>query len=447
MNKNTLFLECKTGISGDMVVAALIDLGADPKVLEQVLATIPTQGFQTRITRVKKAGLDVCDFDVILDEAFENHDHDMEYLYGHEHHHDQEQHHGHEQHHDHEHHHNHEHHHDHEHPHDHQHAQHHEHRGLKDVLAIIESTQMNPGAKELATRIFTILGEAEAKAHGTTLEEVHFHEVGAIDSIVDIISVAVCLDNLDIHEVIIPSIAEGCGTVRCAHGILPIPVPAVVNIVSAHNLSITQGTTHGELITPTGAAIAAAICTDNQLPATYQIKKIGMGAGKRAYDTPSIVRAMLIEEASDIPTDTIWKLETNVDDCTGEALGFVMEKLLEQGARDVHFFPVFMKKNRPGYQLNVICTKEQIPQLEQTIFENTTTIGIRRVCMERSILSRRQETVNTPFGPAKVKVCTLGDTLRYYPEYESVAAICREKNIPFQEAFLEVKKACEEQSV
>lgn len=293
---NTLYLECQSGISGDMTVAALLDLGANEQVLEKVLSSIPVQGFQTKVSRVKKAGLDVCDFDVILEE--DNHDHDMEYLYGHEH----KKEHGH----DHEHEHCHENQHDHEHCHENQqdheqeenhgHAhKHHEHRGLAEIVAIIEKTNMTAHAKALAIRIFEILAKAEAKAHGVPMEQVHFHEVGAVDSIVDIIAVAVCLDNLQIKECIVPVICEGTGTVRCQHGILPIPVPAVVNIVEQNQLRLSIVDAQGEFVTPTGAAIVAAVKTSDELPENFTVERIGMGAGKREYERPGILRAMLIQ--------------------------------------------------------------------------------------------------------------------------------------------------------
>lgn len=475
-----LYLECQSGISGDMFVAALLDLGADEQVLREVLKTVPADGFEIKISRVKKAGLDVCDFDVVLAHELDNHDHDMEYLYGHTHAHGAE----------HEHEHEseqavvgaaHEHNADHiaastEHTHDHTHH-HHTHRGLAEVNSIIDGTIMTDNARHIAKEIFAVLARAEAKAHGTTIDEVHFHEVGAIDSIVDIISAAVCLDDLGITDVVIPYLAEGTGTVRCAHGILPIPVPAVCNIVAESGLILKQTDVKGELVTPTGAAIAAAICTEKKLPEQYAIRKIGIGAGKREYERPSMVRAMLIEdiehdknrnhyctaqtdisdmdgnEISDIrkaensiipdistakiddTADHIYKLESNIDDCTGENLGFVMDKLLQAGARDVHYTPVFMKKNRPAYQLNVICKKEDISKLSDIIFEETTTIGIRRVEMERSILKRETRSIKTSVGEAVIKVCSHGNRVKIYPEYDSVVDICNKTGLSYNEAF------------
>lgn len=438
--RERLYLECETGISGDMMVAALLDLGADQAVLKNALKSLKVSGFQTKISRVKKAGLDACDFDVILDEEHENHDHDMEYLYGHlrehEHHHehgehDHDHHHGHEENGEHEHH-VHEEHEEHEH--------HHGHRGMKEITKIIEGAGISERAKKIALRIFMIIAEAEAKAHGETVETVHFHEVGAVDSIVDVVSVAVCLDNLNIHDVVIPYLCEGTGSVRSQHGILPVPVPAVANIVQNEKIMLKLTNTVGELVTPTGAAIAAAIRTSDKRPEKFIIKKIGLGAGKRTYERPSILRALLIEPEEEEEKEYIYKLETNIDDCSGEMLGFTMERLLQAGARDVHFLPVYMKKNRPGCELVVICDEKQILQMEEIIFRETTTIGIRRVKMERSVLSRSGDIVMTKYGGVEVKKCVLPDgTVRYYPEYDSVTAVAKKHGVSYQEIADEVK--------
>ena len=270
----TLYLECNSGISGDMTVAALLDLGADKDVLLKVLSGIKDKSFKINISRVKKSGIDCCDFDVILDEKHDEHHHDHEHPHDH---HDHD--------HDHDHHH-HEHHHDHEH--------HHEHRNLKDIYEIIDALEMTDNARKLAKRIFEILAEAEAKAHGRSIDEVHFHEVGAIDSIVDIVSIAVCFDNLEITDVIIPKICEGTGTVRCQHGILPVPVPAVINIASAYKLPLSIMDYRGEYVTPTGAAFAAAVMTGNKLPEIIIPGKVGLGAGKREHELPGILRAIFI---------------------------------------------------------------------------------------------------------------------------------------------------------
>ena len=458
----TLYLECYSGISGDMTVAALLDLGADRLVLDRVLKSLKVSGFETKISRVVKSGIDACDFDVVLDKEHENHDHDMEYLHGHHHK-------GHENNHFYDHNHVHEDKAEHFHSHEHNHAHgagsaqdrhHHEHCGIKEITYIIEHSAMNENAKKIALRIFEILAEAESKAHNVPVDQVHFHEVGAVDSVVDIVSVAVCLDDLDVTEVIVPVLCEGRGTVRCQHGILPIPVPAVANIVNANHLYLKMTEIEGELVTPTGAAIVAAVKTKDKLPETFEIQKIGIGAGKRQYECPGILRAMIISQSAETDEakaqseefknpeignnpkaenqetkDTIIKMETNIDDCSGEVLGFVMERLMKAGARDVHYVPVFMKKNRPAWVLNVICKEEDIETLQNIIFEETTTIGIRYSRMERTILPRETRTLSTPWGEVQVKVCTLNGKEQLYPEYESVAQLSREKEIPFAEIY------------
>lgn len=294
-----IYLECNAGISGDMLVAALLDLGADRAKLDEALQSIPAKGFTYNISRVSKAGVDCCDFDVVLDAEHENHDHDMSFLHGeavaaqvHSHEHEHEHHHEHE----HEHCHEHEHHHEHDHVHTpHEHHHHHEHRGLKEVIEIINGTQMSEQARALALKIFDIIAEAEGKAHAVAKENVHFHEVGAIDSIVDIVAIAVCFESLGVDEVIVPELCEGRGTVRCQHGVLPVPVPATANIMQSFGLNVRLLPVQGEFVTPTGAAAAAALMTTDELPEQFKICAIGLGAGKRQYERPSILRALLIE--------------------------------------------------------------------------------------------------------------------------------------------------------
>ncbi|MDO5023258.1 nickel pincer cofactor biosynthesis protein LarC [Slackia piriformis] len=416
----TLYLECNSGISGDMVVGALLDLGANEEKLEAILGSLPVEGFDVRVSRVSKAGLDACDFAVLLDEAHENHDHDMAYLHGEG---------------------------DNLHDHD------HDHRGLAEISAVIESADLSERARCTALRIFDILAKAEAQAHGVSIDQVHFHEVGAVDSIVDIVAAAVCLDDLEIDDVVITGLVEGCGTVRCQHGVLPIPVPAVANIVANEGLPISISSVRGELVTPTGAAIAAAVRTKSALPERFVIKKVGIGAGKRSYERPSLVRAMLIEEAgtsassADVATPHggpfVWKLETEVDDCSGEALGYAMERLFAAGAREAHYVPVFMKKNRPAYQIQVLCAEDDIVAIEQALFEETTTIGVRRTPMQRTVLPREIVPIETAFGPMRAKRVVLPDgAVRLYPEYEDVARVSRERKVAYQEVYREALCSC-----
>lgn len=407
----TLYLECYSGISGDMTVAALLDLGADREVLKESLKSLPVGGFRTEITRVKKSGLDACDFSVILEQ--DNHDHDMEYLHGSE-----KSYTGH-----------------HEYTHSHEYP--HEHRGMKEITEIIQKSEMTVRAKKMAMRVFDILAQAESKAHGVPVEEVHFHEVGAVDSIVDIAAIAICMDNLDISNVIVPVLYEGTGFIRCQHGQIPVPVPAVTHIAETHKLKLKITDIQGELVTPTGAAVVAAFRTSDRLPEDFTMLKTGIGAGKRQYRCPGILRAMLIRETTDIQIkDIIWKLETDMDDCGGEMMGHVMNLLMANGAREVHYTPIYTKKNRPAYTLTVICKESEREKLENLIFSETTTIGIRRVEMERTILRREIQKKDTPVGTAIVKACTLPDgNIRYYPEYENVAELAERNQLSFRETY------------
>ena len=419
----TLYLECYSGISGDMTVAALLDRGADREVLKESLKSLPVGGFRTEITRVKKSGLDACDFSVILEQ--DNHDHDMEYLHGSEK--------SYTGHHEHSHEVNHEHHHGHTHSHEYP----HEHRGMKEITEIIQKSEMTVRAKKMAMRVFDILARAESKAHGVPVEEVHFHEVGAVDSIVDIAAIAICMDNLDISNVIVPVLYEGTGFIRCQHGQIPVPVPAVTHIAETHKLKLKITDIQGELVTPTGAAVVAAFRTSDRLPEDFTMLKTGIGAGKRQYRCPGILRAMLIRETTDLQIkDIIWKLETDMDDCGGEMMGHVMNLLMANGAREVHYTPIYTKKNRPAYTLTVICKESEREKLENLIFSETTTIGIRRVEMERTILQREIQKKDTPVGTAIVKACTLPDgNIRYYPEYENVAELAERNQLSFRETY------------
>lgn len=438
---STLFWDCQTGIGGDMAVASLLDLGASEQAVRAALEPLAGEGFELRVGRVEKAGLDCCDFDVVLDAEHDGHDHDMAYLYdpdwrpregseegargggahghgggahGHAHH----------------------------------------HRSYAQVREILATLSLTLRARSLAEKTFRLLAEAESKAHGAPVDEVHFHEVGAIDAIVDVVVAAVCLDSLGVEKVIVPRVVEGTGMVRCQHGVIPVPVPAVVNIAAATGLPLSVGARQGELVTPTGAAIAAAAMTSTELPERFSVTACGMGAGKRDYGPPSILRALLIEEAdgagdgavpggvpapgggAPIPGEWIWKLECNIDDSTGEMLGAVLEGLMAAGARDAHFLPVFMKKNRPAYELAVICDDDHREALERIVFAETTTIGIRRQRMERSVMDVSWRDVETVYGTVRVKMCERDGLLRAYPGYESVRTMAQAAGTDFRTVYL-----------
>ena len=492
----TLYLECYSGISGDMTVGALLDLGAREEALREALEALPLKGYEIRIGRTKKCGIDACDFDVILEEEDEHLQ--GEPVYSHEHSHGEHSYadHFHEEHdhthaqefheHAHEggtHFHNHSHthgpeahacHHDHDHDHTHgpeAHAHHHDHvhRHYADIMHMLDEAPLKPEVRTLAKKIFRIVGEAESQVHATPLEEVHFHETGAVDSIVDIVGAAACAVDLGITETYLSTIYEGQGHVWCQHGRIPVPAPAVAGIAAAEELDLAITNASGEMVTPTGAAIAAALRTKKGRPQSFVIRRIGMGAGKKDFPHANLLRAMIIEPAmnaqpagkaveettgsvntdgdaqksgssasekasSDETEDEIWVLETNLDDCTGEMMGLTMELLLAAGARDVNYTPIYMKKNRPAYQLDVICDDTTRETLENIIFAETTTIGIRRCRMERTVMKREFATIATEYGDATVKICRHGEIEKIYPEYESAAVIAEKSGMPVGEA-------------
>lgn len=421
-----LYLECYSGISGDMTVGALLDLGAREEILRRELAKLPVAGYELKVGRAKKCGIDACNFDVILQDESSHGEH----THGHHHH-------G-------------------EHTHGDSHTHHHEHRTYGDISRMLQESCLEEPVLEMAKRIFRVVAEAEAKVHRMPLEEVHFHEVGAVDSIVDIVAAAVCLHDLGISRVAVSVLHEGTGTTWCQHGRIPVPAPAVLEMMARYELPVKITENEGEMITPTGAAIAAALRTEVALPEQFVVKKIGMGAGKKEFAQANILRAMILEtkESSgqegtkegrkeDTPKESVWVLETNVDDCTGEQLGYTIEQMMNAGALDAGCFPVGMKKNRPGYMLQVICREDMRESLENLIFKETTSIGLRRYQESRRVLEREFVDADTPWGTAKVKVCSHHGERYYYPEYSSVKEISKKAGISLKAAYDEIQKAAE----
>ena len=432
-----LYLECNSGISGDMTVGALLDLGADRQVLENALESLGVDGYHLHFGRKVVCGLDAFDFDVHLEADGHGHSHAhthrredaYERVDSYEHSEVHEHCHGHK--------------HERRHEHEDGHSHSHTHRNLHDIYHIIDHLDSNERVKEMARTMFRIVAEAESKAHGLPVEQVHFHEVGAIDSIVDIISVAVCMDNLGVEDVVVSALSEGHGHVRCQHGVLPVPVPATANIASSYGLKLHFTDNDGEMVTPTGAAIAAALRTKDRLPSSCRLLKVGMGAGNKVFKQANVLRAMLLETSQE-EDRTMWVLETNLDDCTGEMLGLAMEMLLDAGAADVWYTPIHMKKNRPAYMMSVLCRESSIEAMEEIILTQTTTIGIRRYPTERTVLERSEIQVETSYGPADVKMCAYKGRKFFYPEYESIRRICMEQGADFQTAYHQVRRKAEE---
>ncbi|MFI3228099.1 MAG: nickel pincer cofactor biosynthesis protein LarC [Clostridia bacterium] len=416
-------------------MAALLDLGADEEILKQSLNSLLVDGYEIEIKRASKCGIDACSFDVILDSEKEHtHSHNDEHSHDHGHSHEHSHEHG--EHHHHEHH-NHSHTHDNEHDESNHHHHPHEHRNIVDIESIIDNSKITENAKVISRNIFGYVARAEAIAHGLNINEVHFHEVGAVDSIVDIVAVAVCIDNLGIDKVAVSTIYEGQGYVKCQHGVIPVPVPAVVNIAKEGDMAIRITENRGEMITPTGMAIATALKTEKSLPESYQIKKIGIGAGKKDFRNANILRAMIIE--SETPYEKMYVLETNIDDSTAESMAFTLDILLANGANDAFFTSIYMKKNRPASMLSVICCEENITKMEDIIFANLSTIGIRKTICERTVLPRKFEKIKTSYGEITFKICTHNDKKYAYPEFEEVKKLCIERELPFDVTYCKIK--------
>lgn len=455
MARKILYFDCASGISGDMTLGALLDLGADEQQFLRELEKLHLEGYHIAIEETEKNGIRAKHVTVCVDgvpEISENvslheyghihgevHTHELGHMHGETDTHDEGHMHGEV--------------HTHEHSHTHDHA--HPHRNFADIRQIIGQSGLNENVKDLALRIFGRVAAAEAKVHGKSIEEVHFHEVGAVDSIIDIVGCAILIDMIKPDAVCASVLHEGNGFVRCQHGLLSVPVPATSEVLAAAGAPLMQIDIEGELVTPTGAAIIAELAETFGTMPQMRIEKIGWGAGTKNLSIPNVLRVYAgtgFEPTSaaekggsrgfDTPymQDEIMILEANLDDCTGEMLGAAMETLLAAGALDVFYTPVFMKKNRPAYRLTVLAKPQDRAHMERLIFRHTTTIGIRRRIDARSILKREQVRVNTPCGELDAKRVYLGEEERVYPEYESAVKLAAENG----KALWEIYRSYEE---
>ena len=442
----TLYFDCSAGISGDMTLGALLDLGIDKEKFVGEMSKLNVDGYDIVFGRAVKNGIGANKVDVMINvegydeeghpiEHDHDHDHHHGYDHGHDHHHDHDHEHDHD--HDHDHHHEHEHHHDHDHDHDHDHGHHnhHEHRNLGDVFEIIDKSGINENAKELAKKIFMRVAKAEAKVHNEPLDKVHFHEVGAIDSIVDIIGTAVCIDMLKPDRIFASVVNDGHGFIMCQHGQIPVPVPATAQIFAESGVVSKQVDIDTELVTPTGAAIIAELAESYGAMSAMNVDKVGYGAGKKDLRIPNVLRVFMGELEQDNNEDEVVVLETNIDDSTGEIMGYTLERIMDAGAKDAFYSPIFMKKNRPAYKLTVLCDEKIRQAVEDIIFEETTTIGIRRRTEKRTCLKRSAGTIDTKYGKLDVKKIYRDGKENVYPEYESAKELARENNVALREIY------------
>jgi len=442
------YLECFSGISGDMFLGALVDAGVPPKVLEDTVAALGV-GARLEISRVLRSGISATKVDVwaagekdLPREEFWAKESaarapapaEAQHEHGHHHH-------GHE----------HEHHHDHEHssgadisragvpaPHDHA-------RGLAEIREIIRRAAISGTAKKTAITIFESLGAAEAKIHQVPVEQIHFHEVGAVDAIVDIVCAAVGAEALAVDEIVCSPLNVGGGTVQCAHGTFPVPAPATVELLK--DAPVYSSGVQAELVTPTGAAIVRTLVRRFAAFPAMKIEQSGFGAGSREFPgLPNVVR-LTVGEAASLPVastaqEMVAVLEANLDDLNPQVFGYVMDRLLEEGALDAFGMPVQMKKNRPGTLLTVLCKPEDAGKLTQLIFTETTTLGVRQREEVRQCLARRWESVHTPWGDVRIKIASMNGTVtNYAPEYEDCRRIAAEHHVPLKTVMQEAARA------
>jgi len=437
LHMRVAYLECFSGISGDMFLGALVDAGVPPHLLEQTVEALKV-GARLEISRVMRSGISATKVDVWVDgekdlprEEYwaKQNEHaasarDDDHAHEHEHHHEHQ--HAHEQ----------------DHPkqsHGHSHG-----RGLVEIWEIIGRSGISDTARKNAASIFEALGGAEAKIHATSIEEVHFHEVGAVDAIVDVVCAAVGAEALGVDEIICSPLNVGGGMVQCAHGTFPVPAPATVELLK--DAPVYSSGVQAELVTPTGAAIVKTLARRFAAFPNMKIEKSGYGAGARDFPGyPNVVRLTVGEAASTLAaktaSDTVTVLEANLDDLNPQVFGYVMDRLLEEGALDAFGMPVQMKKNRPGTLLTVLCKPEDSARLTQLIFTETTTLGVRRREEVRQTLARRWESVVTPWGEVRIKIASMNGTVtNYAPEYEDCRRIAAEHHVPLKAVIQEAAR-------
>lgn len=439
----TLYLECNMGAAGDMLTAALLELHPDPQGFVERMNRLGLPGVVFAAQPAVKCGITGTQVSVTVggeeeeshdvplhshvhetaqDEAHPGHAHDHVHVHDHEHTHDHEHSHGHE--HEHTHEHEHEHTYGHEHSHEHGHGHHH-HAGMGDIRHILSHLDIPQPVRQDAEAVYQLIAQAESHAHGRPVEEIHFHEVGTLDAVTDVVAVCWLLHDLAPEQIVASPVHVGCGQVRCAHGILPVPAPATAYILQG--VPTYGGSVQGELCTPTGAALLKHFVQRFGSSPVMRVEKTGYGMGKKDFEAANCVRAMLGQTQEE--STTIAQLACNLDDMTPEALGFAQERLWEAGALDVTTAPIGMKKNRPGVQLTCLCRLEDREKLVSVLFAHTTTLGVRESLCTRYTLARSQRTVETEHGPVRVKEARGWGVTREKPEYEDVANIAREQGL------------------
>ena len=422
-----LYYDCFSGISGDMNLAAMLDLGVDENMLRAELDKLGiSDEFELKISKAAKSGIHGTRVDVILTHQHAHHHNHAEKTAHHNHMH-----------------HAHDHHHEHAEP-EHKHAHHHEHththgRNLADITKIINDSSLKQSIKDNAISIFNHIAKAEAHVHSCPLNEIHFHEVGATDAIVDIVGAAICHDALGVDTIICSTVEVGGGFVNCAHGKMPVPAPATAAIL--HGIPTRRGTVQYETTTPTGAAIIANFADSFDDAPALTVEKTAYGVGHRDMEIPNLLRVQIgkLAEKSHTPYNAVL-LECTIDDMTAEALGYAMERLFAAGASDVNLIPATVKKSRPATIISVLCSPELEDSITKTIFKETSTLGIKSVPIKKTELKRSSVIRETVYGPISIKEASLnGKIIRSKPEFDDCAAIARDKSIPLEEVYNAVR--------
>ena len=410
-----LYYDCFSGISGDMNLGALIDLGIDEKYLIEELKKLSLSGYEIKVSRGSRKGIEGTKVDVVLKERHHEHIHD-ENEHGHSHGHISDNH------------------------------SHHENRNLKDIEKIIDCSELSSKVKELSKKMFMKVALAEAKVHGKPLYDVHFHEVGAVDSIVDIVGAAICITHLNVDKIMSSSIELGGGFVKCAHGIIPVPAPATVEILKG--IPVKLGAVPFETTTPTGAAILAVNVCEFKDNNNFIVNKIGYGIGNRDTEIPNVLRVMLVEENNlsnihevenkDSVTQEI--VECNIDDMNPELYEYIIDKLFNEGALDVYLTPIIMKKGRPSVKISVLSSTAKLEKMKEVLFKQTTTFGVRSFMVDKTMLQREFIRVNTSYGEITVKEAYYkGEKIKSKLEYEECKKIAQSTGIPISEVYQKLK--------
>ncbi|MCQ2589192.1 MAG: nickel pincer cofactor biosynthesis protein LarC [Treponema sp.] len=414
-----LYIECKMGAAGDMLTAALLELLSEDEKKEalETLKNIGLEGVEFSCQEVIKCGIKGTHVSVLINgEEEESHDHHQE-----EHEHEETHHHHHNEEH---------HHHDEIEQHHHEHH-HHEHHKLSDIVDTLRTLNISDAVKKDVQAVYTLIAEAESHAHGMPVDQIHFHEVGNKDAIMDITAVCYLMNKIGAQKVIASPVHVGSGQVHCAHGIMPVPAPATEYLL--RGIPYYQGEIKGELCTPTGAALLKYFASSFESQPMMKVEKVGIGCGKKDFPAANCVRIFAGEFVSNDYEDKIIKLEANVDDMTGEDIGFAMNRLFEAGAREVFTTAVNMKKNRPGTLISVICTSDKKDEILKTFFKHTTTIGIRLINYERNILKRDISTIQTTLGEVRVKSSSGYEVAKSKYEYDDLERIALENELSLKE--------------